>query len=128
MYIPINVLYFKVYYIILLINRLVKRCNDTVELNCGTYMVITHIFIVSTINLRKKCVVMGNQLLPLNIEIVKDAELRISSKNYAHIMEQSDRIICIEPQSIYKKCVRIPYGTLEDKVCIIPLVNTVETD
>lgn len=109
-------------------NRLVKRCNDTVELNCGTYMVITHIFIVSTINLRKKCVVMGNQLLPLNIEIVKDAELRISSKNYAHIMEQSDRIICIEPQSINKKCVRIPYGTLEDKVCIIPLVNTVETD
>lgn len=66
---------------------------------------------------------MGNQLLPLNIEIVKDAELRISSKNYAYIMEQSDRIICVEPQSINKKCVQIPYGILEDKVCIIPLVS-----
>lgn len=42
------------------------------------------------------------------------------------IMEQS--IICVEPQSINKKCIRIPYGTLKDKVCIIPLVNIVETD
>ncbi|XP_067212377.1 uncharacterized protein [Linepithema humile] len=104
---------------------LIKRNNSTVLLENRSLMIISDLILLKTSDLQtKKYIVLGKELQIIDEEVCKYKT--ISSKMFSFIARHTNNDVCNFLSAIRKKCVYIPYK--DDKLCIIPLVNTLETD
>lgn len=105
-------------------SRLSKRNNSTVLLKNGSIMVITYLISVTLPDSESSTyVVFGKELRILNEELCKYAN--ISSNRFSFVAVKTNNDIACLVHEIDKKCVNVIY---KDKLYIIPIVNTVETD
>lgn len=102
-----------------------KRNNSIVETIYGTFMKITGIVCVTTLNkMEKKYVIVGN-----SFEILNDilcTYKNISSSSYSYSVRQTNNVTICLPQNICSKCILLPCN--DDKFYIMKLVNKMETD
>lgn len=97
-------------------------CNTTDNI----FMSIEHILIITcTSSNEKHCVLVGELLENLNVELYHNREIEISSLKFINVCRESGIIISRTPDSLKSKCVCIPH---ENVTYVIPLVNKLERD
>lgn len=108
-------------------SRLEKRSNSTIITKQKSILVILYLCIVETLTGAKY-----NALLCNKLQVIHDEELvkngNISSQRFSYIVEKSDNISCCRLDEIENKCICIKLENRNNKLCIIPLVNCIETD
>lgn len=104
--------------------RLKKRINCVVQTVNGNFITITKLLIVKTTTDVKIEVIIGKQLLVQTDNLCEFQNF--SSDDFAFIVKDTNNVIDILPSQIKKKCVYMPYN--EGEACVIPLINSFETD
>lgn len=106
-------------------SRLIKRNNSTVLLHNGELMIISDLIFINIPELqRTHYIVLGKKLQIMNEELCKYKG--ISTKMFSYVARETDNDISCFPSDFNKKCCNMLYK--EDKLYIVPLVNTVEID
>lgn len=103
--------------------KLCKRNNSIVETTFGTFMKITGIVCVTTLNKMEQYVIVGKYF-----EVLKDVLCSynyISSSSCSHSVRETNNVITCLPQNIRNKCILLPCN---DKSYVMKLVNKMETD
>ena len=104
--------------------RLVRRKNCVVRTSEEIFLSITNLLCVQTSRNTHVNIVIGKELEQQNETLCKNKNF--SSSYFSFIVQQTENIIVIFPSMIETKCVCIPYDV--DKFCVMPLVNSLETD
>lgn len=103
---------------------MIKRINNTVELQDKTLLFITHILIVKTVRSNcSHCIVLGMRLHSTNDHLYTDRILNITSGEFVHIVERTSKCVAVFPEMLLRKCIVIPH---DRKLCVLPLVNGFE--
>ncbi|XP_029176567.1 uncharacterized protein LOC114944694 isoform X2 [Nylanderia fulva] len=104
-------------------SRLIKRNNSTVILHNGKLMLISGLILINILE-TTHYIVLGKKFQILDEELCKHKG--ISTKMFSFIARETNNDIICFPSDFDKKCCSIFYK--EDKLYIVPLVNTVEID
>lgn len=115
-----NILYHSLGY-----QRLVKRNNScilTTDNEIFHILSLIKIMIVSSGTM--KYIILGRKFRILNEALCRNGNY--SSRSFSFLASETPEIACREITSIVSKCVNVPVE--ENIVCIIPVVNTLETD
>ncbi|XP_011696440.1 PREDICTED: uncharacterized protein LOC105455077 isoform X2 [Wasmannia auropunctata] len=113
--------------------RLIKRRNNTVLTQSGSLLVIQYLCIAEKATGEKKQLLICKELRVLKQEVLCKNK-NVSSNNFSYVVEEMDNIRCSLLHMIKNKCINIPVfssnndNSNNNKRCIIPLVNSVETD
>lgn len=105
--------------------RLIKRNNSCILYGDNLLMEVTSILKIKQNNDVPTVIILGKTLAILANESICSYK-NVSSNDFAFIVKETESFVCCEPSAIEKKCIKRIYGP--DKFCIIPLVNTIETD
>lgn len=106
-----------------------KRENSTIKLIDGSFMTITMILIVTNdLTNQRNFVILGTKHDLFREELCQDYSIAgICSRAVDfHISRDSFSTVAIVPNMIVAKCVKMPY--INDRFCIVPLVNSFERD
>ena len=106
-------------------NRLIKRNNSTIETTDGRFMVILDFLIVKLSETGGfKHVIIGKELQRQNKTLFNVGN--VSSSEFSYIVKETNNIMCCMPYMIKVKCVNIQCD--ETELCLLPIVNNLETD
>lgn len=101
-----------------------KRLNCVVQTEEGNFLSITTLLLVKTELDTNEIIALCFEFQKLNEVVCKNNNY--SSSSFSVIVKETENIKIIRPSKIENKCICIPYG--EEKLCLMPLVNTMETD
>lgn len=105
--------------------KLKKRNNSTILTFDGTIMSISSLVKVRcTTSHDIKCVLLGKKFNILDERLCRYRNF--DSNLYSFIATETSSIMCCDCSSVKAKCIVTTYKS--DKKCIIPIVNTLETD
>ena len=105
--------------------RLKKRNNSYIITSDKLLLTISALVKIKYLNSENfKYIVVGEKIEIINDQMCK--YLHFNSKEFSFIGKLSSSQICIDVSAIDRKCIAIPY--IHNHLCIIPLVNTIETD
>ncbi|XP_046400875.1 uncharacterized protein LOC124167120 [Ischnura elegans] len=106
--------------------RMTKRVNYVVQLQNKQLIFITHALKVKTVSSNKMtCIILGVKLHQTNETLFREKSIGITSNAFPYISELTPECIAVFPEMLCNKCVLIAF---ENKLCIFPLVNSLERD
>ncbi|KAL7292064.1 hypothetical protein TKK_0014341 [Trichogramma kaykai] len=105
-------------------NRLYMRYNCCIQTSEGELMIVNQIVKVSQNNKESQLVALGN-VIAVDEQDLCEFSL-FPSKKFFFICTEKTQIKCIDARKIAKKFLVAPYN--KDRMCIIKLVNNIESD
>lgn len=110
--------------------RFEKRMNCMVLTTDDNFVEISDLLVINRYDEdedeeNSEYVILGNEMHVMDDVICNYGPC--SSEMYSCIVKKTKTKVCYKLQSLKHKCIMIPYEN-EEKYCIMPLVNTIETD
>ncbi|KAJ8667647.1 hypothetical protein QAD02_009310 [Eretmocerus hayati] len=101
------------------------RINHMISTNDGGLVKVTNLICAKSQNSSEdNYLVIGQRLIELDEKLCEYSEF--DSNDFSKIVRESAQIVCYRFSSIREKFVCIPMA--DDKLCLVPVVNTMETD
>ena len=103
--------------------RLKKRINSVISTTDCQILMVSHLLKIENVGY-EEFIVLGELLEIMNEKIFHSTIT--DSSLFSYVVRKTNTVVCCKVVNILRKCAFVPY--INEKICIIPVVNKMETD